>query len=532
VKKSKTIFYKLILIILPVLLALAAVYLNDARGPYWLGTNSDPEYVYLLNALNLADFHGVGHIDHPGTTVQVLGALTIRAKHALGNTGEENVKTDVLKRPEAYLTTINTVMVVLNALMLLLLGALALKLTRKLWVSLLLQAVPFVSTTRLQFGLTRVTPEPLLFLATTLTVALMLLMLHKAPEPGDRRGYIRLITGFALVTGFGIATKITFIPLMVIPFLALSKLKYRIYYIITAGVSFILFTLPIIRQYPRFFGWIFKLLGHSGRYGSGPSGLAEADKYLQNMIKLLTGNPVFSIIMVISLVVIAIILVHPKHRKEALATMRFRLLAGTAAAQMAGLMMVSKHTSNHYLLPVLNLSAILLYLIYLNLKHIGGHSVTLKTAPAAILAAVGFVLILTNPVSQIQETADGLTRLKEKSMALHDYMKQHYPGSIKIYYYRSSSPEYALKFGSDLSRSYHADQLQQLYKNVYFYDIWTKRFSDFFYDKTIPPSVLNKINKNDIVIQGTRGQKIPEFKLKEVPIVKSYETIYKVITSK
>ena len=42
------------LLLLPILLLVFAILMNNVKGPYWLGHNSDPEYSYLLNSLNLS----------------------------------------------------------------------------------------------------------------------------------------------------------------------------------------------------------------------------------------------------------------------------------------------------------------------------------------------------------------------------------------------------------------------------------------------------------------------------------------------
>ncbi|NLG19040.1 MAG: hypothetical protein GX556_17085 [Fibrobacter sp.] len=49
-----------------------------AAGPFWLGQNSDPDYQYLLNSLNIAQGKGVGHTDHPRTPVQISGAILLK----------------------------------------------------------------------------------------------------------------------------------------------------------------------------------------------------------------------------------------------------------------------------------------------------------------------------------------------------------------------------------------------------------------------------------------------------------------------
>src|SRR5262245_51688104 len=73
----------LVLAVPPVLFALTVLALKEARGPFWYGKNSDPDYAYLFNSLVVAQVRSPGHIDHPGTTLQVFGALVLRARHAL-----------------------------------------------------------------------------------------------------------------------------------------------------------------------------------------------------------------------------------------------------------------------------------------------------------------------------------------------------------------------------------------------------------------------------------------------------------------
>lgn len=58
------------------------------RGPFWLGTNFDPAYTYLLNSLRLAGLQPPKHVDHPGTTVHSVGAVLLRLVHTALRTGE------------------------------------------------------------------------------------------------------------------------------------------------------------------------------------------------------------------------------------------------------------------------------------------------------------------------------------------------------------------------------------------------------------------------------------------------------------
>jgi hypothetical protein len=525
--KIKKLYYPLLLV-MPIMMALAAVFLNDARGPYWLGSNSDPEYVYLLNAANLAGLKGVGHIDHPGTPVQVLGAVTIRVVYFFNFSTGIDWHTDVLQRPEYYLKIIDIVLIVLNVLMLLTLGMFTYFLTKNFWLSLWLQLSPFFSITLLQFGLTRVTPEPLLFFSSSSMIAVLVFawQAHSDNLTTSKKNVIMIFI-FGLITGFGTACKVTFIPLAVIPLILFPKIKNKILYLFAASISFVIFTLPIIRMYPRFFDWLFKLLTHPGRYGSGPSRIILPSKYIENIKHLLLGNPFFSIILVLAVVIVVMTLLIPRLRKTRCPTIHFKLLAAVAAAQVTGLLMVSKHSAHHYLLPVLNLSGMAFFLIFLYFKHLlDQYNVTPKILTASTAIFLVFLFFLANPVGKLNMKISWLTKLKEQSLAVHQEVKNNYKDYVKIFYYGSSSPGYALKFGSDLSRGYHAEPLEKLYKNVYFYNIWGKRFAGFDYHRAIPFETIREKYGDKIVFQGPRRIKVPGIQLKKVPDLGFREGIF------
>lgn len=516
--KIKRLYYPLLLV-LPVMMALTAVFINDARGPYWLRVNLDPDYVYLLNASNLAHLKKVGHIDHPGTTVQVLGAVTLRVVHFFHFSSKDDLHTDVLKRPEYYLKAINTVMVALNVIMLFILGFVTFKLTQNIWLSLWLQAAPFFSNVILIAGLSRVTPEPLLFFACLLLILILVIFLHWQSQslPGNRKGYKSFVLMFALVTGFGIATKITFLPMVVIPMLALPRLKNKSFYFFAAVLSFIIFTLPIIGQYDRFFRWFSRLLTHEGQYGTGKKIVVSFHKYIKNLIRLLIENPFFSIVLIISMVILILAVIIPGTRKISFSNPTFKLLTAVTLSQIFCLVMVAKHAGNHYLLPGLCLSGITLFLIFFylrNLFHLFKFNLNyLKFS--FILFIIG-VFILINPIVNLKKIILNKSRLKNKSLAIHQEVETNYKDHAKIYYYSSSSPQYALKFGNNLSRNYHADVLKRLYKDVYFFRIINNNFYGYDYSLPILFGRIQGKYGDKIVFQGFKNVTILGLKLKNV----------------
>ena len=121
--KLKAILTGLTLLILPLAFVLATSYLKEARGPYWLGTNSDPDFMYLGGALSLSKLSSPAFADHPGTPVISLGALVIITAQAVQQ--KADLQEDVLKNPEFYLDIIYYTLLVLCAAMLVVAGGIA-----------------------------------------------------------------------------------------------------------------------------------------------------------------------------------------------------------------------------------------------------------------------------------------------------------------------------------------------------------------------------------------------------------------------
>jgi len=109
--KKNTNLRLLYLLVIPLILVSLFIKLNSVRGPYYLGGNSDPEYAYLLNSLKISEFKAPFHIDHPGTTLQLLGGLTIKTFNFNKSTGDAQV--DVITNSEKYLSRINILLLCL-----------------------------------------------------------------------------------------------------------------------------------------------------------------------------------------------------------------------------------------------------------------------------------------------------------------------------------------------------------------------------------------------------------------------------------
>lgn len=55
----------------PLATGLLSLWLRLSAGPFWLGSNLDPSYLYLFNAAYILDGIAPMFTDHPGTTLQL-----------------------------------------------------------------------------------------------------------------------------------------------------------------------------------------------------------------------------------------------------------------------------------------------------------------------------------------------------------------------------------------------------------------------------------------------------------------------------
>src|SRR5262245_32116876 len=140
---SKETARHLALLVLPALLLALAGAFNRLREPsyHW----SDPDYIYLLNALGVAEGAVPRHIDHPGTPLQVMGAVLLGGRHLAAGRPFGSLREHVLREPEAFLSLWRGVHGALAALSLAASGALVLRVTGRIGPALAFQVLPLLS---------------------------------------------------------------------------------------------------------------------------------------------------------------------------------------------------------------------------------------------------------------------------------------------------------------------------------------------------------------------------------------------------
>lgn len=464
--------------------------------------STDPESAYLLNGLNIARGKSVGHFDNPGTTVQIYSAIVLRGTHLFRST-DDDIQTDVLKNSELYIEVLRKGFISLNALILLLLGVAAFLLLGNIWVGLILQVAPFLSVILIEECFTKVAPEPLLF-ATTAALMMLLLKYYKS----EKRNDLKYTLLFGLLGGFGVATKMTFLPILILPFIVLQGRKRKLTYTLAIIPSFVLFTLPAVPGYLHMAKWFLNLGTHTGTYGQGNSGIIDTSQYLNSLVSIAQNNIALIAGMIFSLFAILLFsFIFRKQNRPASKTV-FNILLGVILAQAGSILMVAKHYhSNHYLFPALSLIGFTIVFAFLLVNvHLPEKKQKIFSFFLPVLLAIVIGGSLFNK-QNIYLAYEGYRLSNQSTDETNIRLERDYKGFVKVYYYPSSFNVYSsLRWGNVYSRQNYTDMLTALYPEGLFYNVWEKSFQ--LWETSIPVKEFVKKYGGRILLVG--GPRTPE----------------------
>jgi hypothetical protein len=457
---------------------------------------TDPESAYLMNGLNIATGKAVGHFDNPGTTVQVYSSVVLQITHFL-RFNDLDLQTDVLQNSEFYIEVLRKSLIVFNAGILLLLGIAVFLLLHNFWAALLLQVAPFMSVTLIEELYTKVAPEPLLFSSVAILI-IMMVKYYTSPAP-DSKKYAIL---FGMLSGFGLATKMTFLPILIIPFIILNGNRNKWLYAIAVIPSFIMFTLPAAKGYMHMAKWFLNLGTHTGTYGQGSAGIIDPVQYFNSLVLIAKNNIALVTVLAIGIVVLFVFRFAFTDFKESKWRKEFYMLLAVLVAIAGSILMVAKHYhSNHYLFPALSLSGFALVLVYLLVnRNLQAQKTTLFrfSLPATVVLIVAFSLTNIPTLTLAYKGYRMSNQSTDETLALLD---RDYKDYVKVYYYPVSFNEFSsLRWGNTYSRLYSSAKLMELYPDGLFYNTWAKSFQ--LWETSIPAGEFVKKYGGKILMVG------------------------------
>ena len=486
---------------LPAAYVVVTLFLRAHAMPFWLWHNLDPDYFYLLDSLNILNLTTPGHVYHPGTTVQWLGALVLKAAYPFTGSGE--ITRAVLADPERHLRLIGNLIVALNGGALYCLGGVVLAAFRALGPALIVQTAPFLSMLVLKHGL-HVKPEALLVVATLSLATVTVLALRAGAL--ERRGKA-LAIAFGVVAGFGVATKITAAPVFLLPLFLLGRVRGIAIYGAAAALSFVVFTLPMAGAYDQFGAWIAKVFLASGAFGGGAATVIDPARYPADAIRMFS-RPILHLPFVLALLALAHAGLGRRWGPEV------RALAGICLAQLAHVLVVAKHPSAVYLIPSIMLSGLTLALLWRLYARRPWH---IRGAWVLLLA-----LVVAQGAGVVRLQGE-LRGLKSVAVALDN---DRFSACLRAYSLFASSRTYALYLADYVTGSRFSERLRaQEPANDYWFENWWDPSTVSFRDWTGERDLSQAMEGYPcIVIRGGSMSRIEPYLGRAVPGVSFTKT--------
>ncbi len=481
------------LLVLPACFLVAVLILMESAGPFWIWHNVDPEYAYLVNALKIVNLTAPGHVDHPGTPLQWLGALVIKATYPT-NSSTYIIET-VLADPETHMHRICVVITWLNAIILLAAGMVGYAVFKNVLPALIVQAAPFASAQIIRHGIT-LKPESLLILSVMALITVTLLALRPGAVEANRRGFA---IAFGMVLGFGMACKINFAPLFLLPPFLLGDRKAILTFAASSLLAFLLFTLPALGAYEQFTDWIVRLFLGSGHYGGGPATVINVETYPRNIYRLIAGGsfncvgcsdfarPLFNIVFILAVLTLVVARRSPE-RRDYIPKLDLQALKGVVLTQMVMVLMVAKAfpTSEsgwnvYYMIPAYMLTALSGVLLYRIVPTLGLGGGTVRRCFALVFPALLVLIAITQ--------AFGIARLDRNYRNMRDMGlsvgNERFSACARISGYSASSPSFALYNGNLQAGFPFSKQLKELrpendfWLNIFWPHVWIRYKAGF-----------------------------------------------------
>ncbi len=449
-----------IALLLPFCFAGVQFYMRSEAGPFWQWNLLDPAYFYLLDALNLLSGDPPGHIYHPGVTVHAYGAIVIGLVSLFV---DGSIVEAVLVDPERYLGVLSNGVIVANTIALAVVGIVGKRVFGHWLPALALQLAPFMSTIILKHAFLP-KPESFLVFATCLLISLVLVAFQDNLE---FRAKTKLAMGFGILAGFIAATKITAVPVLILPLFLLRDPKVLMVYAAISLFALAVFLVPGIGALEAFVEWLKRVALGSGAHGSGPQTIIEWQAYLDAFAKLLK-RPSLKVPLVLAFISLSLTLWR-RRTGRILPEQEQWIVLGVSMAQLAQVALVAKQPTAFYMIPsyMLGVVSVVFSVRLIWACRPDGFNIPIDARTAASVVFAGFVAAQTAGVMRV---TDHLIDQRLKAEAIDNAVFAH---CARVYIYSASAPVYAMFLANKVTGERFAPQLEKQFSpNDYWIDDW------------------------------------------------------------
>jgi hypothetical protein len=392
---------------IPVIFLLNAIVLHSYLGKFFL-TSVDPEYFYLYNGILI----GGGNLDikfiaTPGIPLDFLIATSSRIINFFqpGDFGK-----DFIDDPEKYIHAANLFMNILIALVLFTCGYYTKKYSGSYLAGLLFQLGIFGAADLLILS-GRVIPEAIMMIPL-LFVGLMVIktIYQEDNSPGTSADIVL----FALIIGFGIACKLTFSPVLLIPLVLLRRpYRQKIKLILYTVLFFAIFAYPVVVNFQKFWLWVSGLFLHSGHYGAGSKNFVDLSVIPGNFRTLFNNDKMFFYIAIFSLLAAVVFSFRAFKNKEVINSRIVRAILGINLSLLISLIFTLKHFALYYFMPFYLFKYLLVLLCILLIVSNQNNSVLKRYKAVTLIFFSIFILYIS--YGEVRQIRAGIVHYRQRN---------------------------------------------------------------------------------------------------------------------
>ena len=456
---------------------------NITKNSYY----SDPDYAYILNGLNMNMLKLPLYSDHPGVPLTMLSAIGIRIIYWFSGSPMD-IQTDLLTNPAYYEMRLQFMLFLLIIAFTIFTGYYIYKITKNIFLGIISQSIPFLFSTSLAISSSNFMPDAMLIIILHLFFVLIVQYIFKVINKEDTT---KEKWFFPILCGLALSVKIIILPILVLPIILIGiNFKKILQFSSITLLSFIVFTLPIIKQYPNMLRWFLSLFTHSGIYGKGSATIINPETYFKNIFFIITHNYLMTILMMLSLILLLFFYYLKRNGKFPINDIFYKLFIASLIAQLLSILIVSKtfDGKSYYLIVTYSLTGLsfvvsaIILIIYLNIS---------KLNIAAILTCFLAFTILAN-IKNYKDDFLSKSMTQNECIELQQFLDSHANYNIITNNAYSLNKNEALIFGLAFSRV-HEEKLMQLYPNAYFYNVIPGKFTNWF--REVPTEEIFKNGK-------------------------------------
>nr|NIS80719.1 hypothetical protein [Anaerolineales bacterium] len=483
--RKVTVFHNIAIGLLILILAGYWIYINTGDPLAFYTIRYDPEYPYFLNSLSIVKGRPYAYIDHPGTPVQLLGSTILLLTFPfLKATGTPFVMYH-LTHPETFLRLARGFLMIVSIATLYLITRNTIRVRNwkdalaSLGIAASFYAIhpPFSFETLAYWS-----QNSFAFPFGTLLLLLLFIRLRT-----DRRLLWWELFLFGAGTGLLTAIQLWFAAWVI--GVAVAVLTFDLFQsrnvlrgllsgsVVCFGAltGFIFSTLPILHEYPRFFGWVNRLLTHQGKYGFGERGFSSLSLFFENFSSLWNETPlIFVALASVLLLLASLAWQHHQKLRENMGLWSFAL--GMTIQVLFSLVMISKHPGNNYLLALTAVLPLLFGIAYLLSSQISTRIYRAMVTVSALLL-VGFFFSLTQSIAYHRELLANVHIVDDEVAQLREQLSRisvKEPAEVNVLWsYGTGTKCFALRYGDIYTHGVFLETLKQLCPHDGLHDIFS-----------------------------------------------------------